>query len=65
MIESISRQGYHVSYPLMSLSIGITCIGPHNTKNVLEVIDTCSVLKNEAKKHQGSNYLVDRRTENI
>jgi diguanylate cyclase (GGDEF)-like protein len=61
-IESISRQGDRVRYPLMALSIGVVTSEHRAFTDAMQVSNLAAEMKKYAKGIAGSVYRVDRRT---
>ncbi len=60
-IMSVDRQGIACSFPLLTISIGITDSGTRNFLHYGEVIEAASQMKSVAKKQDGSIYCLDQR----
>jgi diguanylate cyclase (GGDEF)-like protein len=61
-IESTSRQGEAVRYPIMTLSIGVVTNGQRNFIDAMQVSNLAAEMKKYAKGIVGSVYRVDRRS---
>lgn len=60
-IESINRQGLSETFPIMSLSIGITHNLYKNFSHYGEVAESLAEIKKYAKTIKGSFFVIDRR----
>jgi diguanylate cyclase (GGDEF)-like protein len=60
-IESVSRQGDLVRYPIMTLSIGVVTNGQRSFADAMQVSNLAAEMKKYAKGLPGSVYRVDRR----
>ncbi|MFQ5600736.1 MAG: response regulator [Candidatus Krumholzibacteriia bacterium] len=61
-IESISRQGLRVRFPIMSVSIGVVTHASTTLTDPMQVSNRAAEMKKYAKGHPGSVFKVDRRT---
>ena len=62
-IEVPDRRGAARRYPLLTLSIGVTSSVNRRFGHFGEVVTVANELKQFAKRHPGSSYALDRRTE--
>jgi diguanylate cyclase (GGDEF)-like protein len=60
-IVAVDRQGNPISFPLISLSIGITSSRNHSFSHYGEVTEAVSEMKRYAKRTKGSCYRSDKR----
>lgn len=60
-IESVNRKDEKQSFPLMSVSVGITSNKFRNFKHFSEMAETASSMKAVAKKQKNLRYAIDRR----
>ena len=60
-IESVDRQGIARSFPIMSLSIGVTDTRLKSVGHYGAITEAASEMKKYAKQHKGSCYKYDRR----
>lgn len=58
-----TRQGYEVTFPLMTISIAIVTNKDRKLTNIVEVGEIAAELKDFAKSLPGSTYVVDKRRE--
>lgn len=56
------RRGNHVFFPLLSLSIGAVSVEPGTFSNAHELSAAAAEAKKQAKRAEGSNIFVERRT---
>jgi diguanylate cyclase (GGDEF)-like protein len=64
-IDSINREGEKHTYPLMSVSIGITSNRYRRFKHFSEMAEAASAMKAIAKKQKELRYAIDRRRDVI
>lgn len=57
------RQGRETVFGLLSLSIVVVITGAHHFKHYGEVSTIASEIKHFVKKKEGSNYMIDRRSQ--
>ncbi|MCJ7603504.1 MAG: diguanylate cyclase [Desulfobulbaceae bacterium] len=57
------RQGRETVFGLLSLSIAVVITGAHHFKHYGEVSTIASEIKHFVKKKEGSNYMIDRRSQ--
>lgn len=60
-IESVNRKDEKQSFPLMSVSVGITSNKFRSFKHFSEMAETASEMKAVAKKQKNLRYAIDRR----
>ncbi|MEJ5227845.1 diguanylate cyclase [Thermodesulfovibrio sp.] len=60
-IESINREGIKQTFPIMTVSVGITSNQHRNFTHFSEMAETASIMKSFAKKQKDKRYAVDRR----
>jgi diguanylate cyclase (GGDEF)-like protein len=60
-IESADRQGTRRTFPIMTLSIGITFNRPHHFTHYGQITQLAADMKKQAKRHHASCYRVDKR----
>lgn len=60
-IQSVSRRGEHLSFPIMTISIAALDSRKSTVHNYIEVGEIIAELKKYAKKFGTSNLVVDRR----
>lgn len=60
-IASVNRQGDPQEFPLMSMSVAVVTNEFRNYSHHAELVQVAAELKKFAKKHEGSNYKVDKR----
>jgi diguanylate cyclase (GGDEF)-like protein len=60
-IETVSRQGEPVRYPMMTLSIGVVTSTHRQFSDAMQVSNLAAEMKKYAKGQPGSVYRVDRR----
>lgn len=60
-IQSVSRQGEKLSFPVMTISIAAVNSLKSNVQNYIEVGEIIAELKKYAKKFLKSNLVIDRR----
>jgi hypothetical protein len=63
-ISAKDRRGNAVSYPLLSLSIGLLRIEPFQHSSHKEIAARASEVKSRAKSMPGNSLFVDRRQMN-
>lgn len=61
-IESISRQGDPVRYPIMTLSVGVVTNSQRSFSDAMQVSNLAAEMKKYAKGLPGSVFRVDRRS---
>lgn len=61
-IEGTDRYGVTRRFPLMSISIAVVTDARRNFKSPLEIAQVATEIKEYVKSLPGSNYLIDRRT---
>ncbi len=64
-IESMDRQGVFRSFPLMTISIGMTNNEFKCFSHYGEMTEAASEMKKHAKRFKGSCYRLDRRLPDI
>jgi GGDEF domain-containing protein len=57
------RQGRETVFALLSLSIAVVITGAHHFRHYGEVSTIASEIKHFVKKKEGSNYMIDRRSQ--
>lgn len=60
-IESVDRHGTKRTFPIITLSIGITFNRPHCFTHYGQITELAADMKKHAKRHHTSCYRVDRR----
>ncbi|MCS7203454.1 MAG: GGDEF domain-containing protein [Thermodesulfovibrio sp.] len=60
-IESVSREGKILHFPIMTLSVGITSTKNRKFRHFSEMAEVASTMKTFAKKQKEKRYAIDRR----
>ncbi len=60
-IESVDRQGAKRTFPIMTISIGITFSRPNRFTHYGQITQMAADLKKQAKRYHGSCYRIDKR----
>lgn len=60
-IVGVSRQGFEVRFPIMTISIAVVSTGMHKDMNYVQIGEIAAELKEHAKSLPGSVYVVNRR----
>lgn len=60
-IESISRDGKILQFPIMTVSVGITSTKHRKFRHFSEMAEVASMMKAIAKKQKEKRYAIDRR----
>jgi diguanylate cyclase (GGDEF)-like protein len=60
-IESVDRQGAKRTFPIMTISIGITSNRPHHFTHYGQITQLAADMKKQAKRHHASCYRIDKR----
>jgi diguanylate cyclase (GGDEF)-like protein len=60
-IESTDRQGNAVTFPLMSISIGVLDTSVARVQHLAELFERVTEVKSFTKKIDGSSFIIDRR----
>lgn len=60
-IESVDRQGVKRTFPIMTISIGITFNRPHHVTHYGQITQLAADMKKQAKRHHTSCYSIDKR----
>ncbi len=61
-VLAANREGLEKQHPLVSLSMGAVDLTKRKVTCAFAIIDICTETKNAAKKHPGSNVVVDQRS---
>jgi diguanylate cyclase (GGDEF)-like protein len=62
-IDSISRQGERMRFPIMTISLAVTSNHLRRFQSHVEMVSVATEMKKVAKKIEGSSYAMDRRRE--
>ncbi|MDR3295754.1 MAG: response regulator [Clostridiales Family XIII bacterium] len=62
-IKTVNRKGVVEIFPIISLSVAVATNAHRNMDNYIEISDVAAELKKKLKAMSGSNYYIDRRTE--
>lgn len=60
-IQSADRQGTKRTFPIMTISIGITFGKPHNFTHYGQITQVAADMKKHAKRHHASCWRIDKR----
>lgn len=60
-IESVDRQGAKRTFPIMTISIGITFNKPYHFIHYGQITQLAADMKKQAKRHHTSCYRIDKR----
>ncbi|MFH0918935.1 MAG: HAMP domain-containing protein [Fibrobacterota bacterium] len=60
-IDSVSRQGERMRFPLMTISLAVVCNMLRPFSSHVELVSVAAEMKKVVKKMEGSSYAIDRR----